>query len=71
MQVTNRMCGGGNQRNKRNKAEKKPTATPKSEEPVRGQQEHDEQNIIQSESAEDAVIRHFKEAEGSWKMVAD
>ena len=46
VQVMNRTCGGGNHRNKRNKTEKKPAAHPKGQEPVRGQQEHDEEKII-------------------------
>ena len=80
VQIMNMMRGGGKHRNKKNRAENKPTTRPKSTEPVRGQQEHehDEQNIIQSlmsrESAEDAVIRHFEETEGiflSRKIVAD
>ena len=73
--VTNRMCGGGNHRNKRNKAEKQPTESPKIKGPVRGQQVHDEPKIIQSlisrENAEAAVIWHFEETEGSRKTVAD
>ena len=52
---------------KKNKVEKKPAAIPQSQEPVRGQQEHDEEKIIQSllghENAEDAVIQHFEETE--------
>ena len=75
LHVLNRMCGGGNHRNKRNKAERKPAASPKSHEPVRDQQEHDEEKIIQSllsrENAEDAVIRHCEETEGTRKIIAD
>ena len=73
----NMMRGGGKHRNKKNGAENKPTTSPKSPEPVRGQQEqeHDGQKIIQSlmsrENAEDAVIRHFEETEGSRKIIAD
>ena len=38
--IMNMMRGGGNHRNKKNSAENKPTTSPKSQEPVRGQQEH-------------------------------
>ena len=43
VQIMNMMRGGGNHRNKRKKAQNKPTASPKSQEPVQGQleQEHD------------------------------
>ena len=41
------MSGGGKHRNKKNRAENKPTASPKNSEPMRGQQEHDEEKIIQ------------------------
>ena len=46
MQVVNRMRGGGKHRNK--KAEKKTAASPKGQEPERGQQQHDEEKIKQS-----------------------
>ena len=48
MQIMNMMRGGGKHRNKKNKAEKKPAASPRSQEPERGQQECDEEKIIQS-----------------------
>ena len=73
----NMMRGVANHRNKRKKAENKPSASPKSQELVRDQQEqeHEEQKIIQSlmsrENAEDAVIRHFEETEGSRKIIAN
>ena len=55
--------------------EKKPAASPKGQETQRGQQEHHKGKIIQSllsrESAEDAVIRHFEETEGSRKIIAN
>ena len=47
VQTMNMMCGGGKHSNRKNKAEKKLTASPKSQEPVRGQQEHHEEKIIQ------------------------
>ena len=77
VQIMNMMRGGANHRNKRKKAENKLTASPKNEELVRGQQEqeHEEQKIIQSlisrENAEDAVIRHSEETEGSRKIIAN
>ena len=86
----NMMRGGGKHANNKHKAEKKPAASPKSQEPVRGQLEHDEEKIIQKsepvrvqqdpkkdksmlrrEKAEDEVIRHFEETDGSRKIIAD
>ena len=75
--IMNMMRGVANHRNKRKKAVNKPTASPKSQELVRSQQEqeHEEQKIIQSlmgrENAEDAVIQHFEETEGSRKIIAN
>ena len=73
--VLNRMCGGGKHKNKKNQTEKKLARSPKRQEPVRDQQEHDEENIIQSllsrENVEEAVIRDFEETEGSRKIIAD
>ena len=40
--IMSKMQGGGKHRNKKNKVEKKPATNPQSQEPVRGQQEHDE-----------------------------
>ena len=45
VQIMNMMHGGGKHRNKKNRAEKKPTASPKNPEPMRGQQERDEEKI--------------------------
>ena len=73
----NMMRGGGKNRNKKNRAEKNPTASRKNSEPMRGQQEHDEEKIIQDKSllsrekAEDEVIRHFEKTEGSRKIIAN
>ena len=73
-------------RNKKNKAEKKPVASPKNQEPVRDQQEHDEEKVnrnmqgqrepkkdksLSRASAEDEVIRHFEETEGTKNIIAD
>ena len=52
VQITNMMRGGGKHINKKNKAEKKPTASPRSQEPVRGQQKHDEEKIIHNSEPE-------------------
>ena len=41
VQIVNMMRGGGKHRNKKNGAENKPTTSPKSQEPVRGPQEHE------------------------------
>ena len=82
VQITNTMRGEGKQRNKKNKAEKKPAASPKSQEPVRGQQEHDEpvqgqqesknhKSLLSRESAEDEVIQHFDETEGTRKIIVN
>ena len=75
VQVVNRMRGGGKHRNKKNIAKKNTAASPKGQEPQRGQQEHGEEKISQSllrrEIAEDAVIRHFEETEGSRKIIAN
>ena len=72
VQVIDRKRGGGKYRNKKNKAEKKTTASPKGQEPVRGQQKHNEENIILNllscEDAENEVIRHFEENEETRKM---
>ena len=70
----NRMRGGGKHRNKHNKAEKKTAASQKDAEPERGPQEHEEEKVFQSllsrENAEDEVVRHFEETEGSRKIFA-
>ena len=47
VEIMNMMRGGGKNRNKKIKAETKPAASLKSREPVRGQQEHDEEKITQ------------------------
>ena len=47
VQIINMMSDGGKHRNKKNRAENKPIASPKNSEPMRGQQEHDEEKIIQ------------------------
>ena len=71
VQIVNMMRGGGKHRNKKNRADKKPTASPKNSEPMRGQHEDDEEKIIQDKSllsrekAEDEVIRYFGKTEGS------
>ena len=74
VQVVNRMCGGGKHRNKKNKAEKKTTASPKDQGPERGQQQHNEEKIIQNllscEDAENEVIRRFEENEEIRKIIA-
>ena len=81
VQIMHMMRGGGQHRNKKNKAEKKPG---------RGQQEHDEEKIIQNsepeqgqqepkrdksmlsrENAEDEVIWHFEETEATPKIIAE
>ena len=73
--IMSKMHGGAKHRNKKNKVEKKPATIPHSQEPVRGQQEHDEEKIIESllshENAEDAVIRHFEETEETRKILAN
>ena len=51
VQIMNMMRGGGKHRNKY-RAEKKPAASPRSQEPVRDQQEHDEAKIIQNSEPE-------------------
>ena len=90
VQMMNMMSGGGKHRNKKNRAEKKTTASPKNQESVRGNQEHDEENIIHNsepeqgqqepkkdkrvlsrEYAEDEVIRHFEETEGTRMIFTD
>ena len=74
VQVVNRMRGGGKHKNKKYKAEKKTTASPKDQEPERGQQEHNEDKIIQNllscEDAENEVIRRFEENEETRKIIA-
>ena len=82
----NMMRGGGNHRNKKNRAEKQKTASSKNQEPVRDQQEHEEKvnretqgqqepkqdkSLLSRESAEDEVVRHFEEAEGTRTIIAD
>ena len=47
LNVLKMMRGGGKHRNKKNKAEKNPAESLKSQEPVRDQQEHDKETIIQ------------------------
>ena len=70
-----KMHGGGKHRNKRNKVEQNPATNPQSQEPVRGQQEHNEEKITQSlvghEDADGAVIRHFEESEETRKTIAN
>ena len=48
VQIMNMMRG--KHRNKKNRAEKKPTVSPKNPEPMREQQEDDEEKIIQDKS---------------------
>ena len=78
----NMMHVGGKHRNKKNRAEKKTAASPENQEPVRGQQEHEEKVIRQQEprndkslssrkSAEDEVIRPCEETEETLKIIAD
>ena len=83
----NMMRGGGNHRNKKNRAEKKTAASLKNQEPVRDQQGHAEEKVnrkvqgqqepkkdkslLSGESAEDEVIRHFEETEGTKNIIAD
>ena len=75
VQIMNMMRSKGKHRNRENKAEKKPPASPTNQEPVRDQQKHDEEKVIQSlvscENAEDAVIWHYEETEGPRKKIAD
>ena len=53
LQIMNMMRGAGKHRNKKNRVEKKPAASPKNQEPVRGHQEHDEEKVIKkSESVQ-------------------
>ena len=52
MQIMNMMRGGGKHRNKKYSAEKKPATSPRSQEPLRNQQEHDEAKIIQNSEPE-------------------
>ena len=70
-----KMHGGGKHRNKRNKVENKPATNPQSQEPVRGQHEHNEEKITQGllghEDAECAVIRHFEESEETRRTIAN
>ena len=72
--IMSKMHGGGKHQIKKNKVEKKPATNPQSQEPVRGQQEHDEEKITQSllghENAEGANIRHFEETEETRKIIA-
>ena len=72
VQIMNMMRCGRKHRNKKYRAEKKTAASPKNQEPVRGQQEHDEEKVFRKmqgqqependksllscEDAEDAVI---------------
>ena len=52
VQNMNKMRGGGKHRNKKNKVEKKQAKSPRSREPVRDQQEHDEEKIIHNSEPE-------------------
>ena len=52
VQNMNEMRGGGKHRNKKNKVEKKQAKSPRSREPVRDQQEHDEEKIIHNSEPE-------------------
>ena len=47
VQIMNMMRGGGKHRNKQNRTEKKPTTSPRNSEPMRGEQEHEEESITQ------------------------
>ena len=62
VQIMNMMRGGGKHRNKKNIAEKKTAASPKNQEPVRGQQEQEEERVIrkmqgQKELSNDKSLR--------------
>ena len=52
VQNMNEMRGGGKHRNEKNKVEKKQAKSPRSREPVRDQQEHDEGKIIHNSEPE-------------------
>ena len=77
----NMMLGGGKHRNKKNKAEKKPGRGQQdhdkekiiqNSERQQGQQESKkDKSMLSRENAEDEVIRHFEETEGTRKIVAD
>ena len=82
----NMMRGGGKHTSKKNRAEKKTSASPKNQEQVRDQQEHEEKvnrkmqgqqepkkhkSFLSRESAEDEVVRHFEETEETGKIIAD
>ena len=71
VQIMNMMRG--THRNKKNR-EKQTTASPKGQEPERGQQEHNEekifQNLLSCEDAENKVIRRFQENEETPKIIA-
>ena len=78
--VLNVMRGGGKHRNKKNKAEKKPgrgqqehdeEESIQKSDPVQGQHEPKKDNsLLSRESAEDEVIRHSEETEGTQKIIA-
>ena len=75
VQVIDRMRGGGKHTNKKNKAEKTTTASQQGQEPERGQQEHNEEKIIQNllscEDAQNEVIRRFEENEETERLSRD
>ena len=80
VQIMNMMRGGGKHRNKKNRAEKKPTASPENSEPktiqkaepVKGQQEPKiDKSLFSREKAEDEVIRHFEITEEPGKIIAN